>query len=165
MNAYTYINACDAIGPAIHKNGLFYGREADFTRSVHEIECFYGRAIVSGAKWSRATAFGSASKAHRPAPRPENSRWSKPIAPRGFFRAHRPAPLCPEEKRRSHRQSSLSAGNRKQGRKKRKLRSSIVSVPKPPRLPPWRAGRRRCPCRRDGPGGSGVSRRSLRPGR
>ena len=43
MNAYAYINACDAIGPAIHKNGLFYGREADFTRSVHEFECFYGR--------------------------------------------------------------------------------------------------------------------------
>ncbi len=48
MYAYTYINACDAIGPAIHKNGLFYGREADCTLAVHEFVRFYGRPIVSG---------------------------------------------------------------------------------------------------------------------
>lgn len=76
-----------------------------------------------------------------------------------------PCSILPEGEEKKSPAVKLSAGNRKQGRKKRKLRSSIVSVPKPPRLPPWRAGRRRCPCRRDGPGGSGVSRRNGRPGR
>ena len=125
MYAYTYINACDAIGPAIHKNGLFYGREADYTRAVHEYECFYGREIMSRSKWSRATAFRSASRAHRPAPQPENSRWSKPIVLRSGSRAHRPAPSCPEEKR-SHRQSSCPPETANRARNKRTNENSGV---------------------------------------
>ena len=73
--------------------------------------------------------------------------------------------LLHSARRRREEVTGSQAVRRKQGRNKRKLRSFIVSVPKPPRLPPWLAGRRRCPCRRDGPGGSGVSRRNGRPGR
>lgn len=121
MNAYTYINACDAIGPAIHKNGLFYGREgdftraihefvrfygrkADFTRAVHEFECFYGRPIVSGQSG---------------AGQPPSE------VPPGHIALLHPARRRREEKRREEKEKKspavkLSAGNRKQGKKKTK---------------------------------------------
>ena len=179
MYAYTYINACDAIGPAIHKNGLFYGREADFTRAVHEYERFYGReadftrAVHEFERfYGRPIVSGQSGAGQPPSEVPprhiallhspktaDGASQSPPEALPGHIALLHPA------RRRRQEVAGSQAVRRKPQTEQATKRSSIVSVPKPPRLPPWRAGRRRCPCQQGGHGGSGVSRRNGRPGR